>query len=198
MEEILRKGCLDSECSSLGAFLLIPSFESRFRSSIGSVVVSLKVVSSTQLNITRLSTSSAFHELSQLVDRAYNNLYYPLQCRCLCAMALETIEGQRAALQDVMRPRPDYDSAIVQALKVDENSPPLCLRFRFFWSDLLISLNTPQLMSFSNSECTYPPTPRSLFPSVSSKWCSCYNSTVSIFLSLLPSSTGPQESTGVS
>jgi hypothetical protein len=73
--------------------------------------VSLKVVSSTQLNITRTSSSFAFHELSQ-VDGAYNYLYYPLQCRWLCAMALETIEGQRAALQDVMRQRPDYDSAM--------------------------------------------------------------------------------------
>jgi hypothetical protein len=54
-------------------------------------------------------------------------------------MALETIEGQRAALQDVMRQRPDYDSAMCQALKVKENSLPLCPRFQFFWSDLLIS-----------------------------------------------------------
>jgi hypothetical protein len=73
--------------------------------------VSLKVVFSTQSNITRTSSSSAFHELSQ-VDGAYNYLYYPLQCRWLCAMALETIEGQRAALQDVMPQRPDYDSAM--------------------------------------------------------------------------------------
>jgi hypothetical protein len=90
-------------------------------------------------------------------------------------MALETIEGQRAALQDVMRQHSDYDSAICQALKVNENSLPLCPRFQFFWSDLLISLDTPQLMSFSNSECTYPPTPKSLFRFVRSKWCSWYS-----------------------
>jgi hypothetical protein len=163
------------------AFFFIPSFESRFRSSIGSVVVSLKVVSSTQLNITWTSSSSAFHELSQ-VDGAYNYLYYPLQCRWVCAMALETIEGQRAALQDVMRQRPDYDSAMCQALKAKENSLPLCPRFQFFWSDLLISLDTPQLMSFDDSECTYPPTPRSLFQSVRSKLCSC-NSFNRVYLS---------------
>jgi hypothetical protein len=66
-------------------------------------------------------------------------------------MALETIEGQRAAFQTVMRQRQDYDSAIVQALKVNENSLPLCPWFQFFRSNLLISLDTPQLMSFSNS-----------------------------------------------
>jgi hypothetical protein len=38
-------------------------------------------------------------------------------------MALETFEGQRAALQDVMRQRPDYDSAICQALKAKEKLP---------------------------------------------------------------------------
>jgi hypothetical protein len=47
-------------------------------------------------------------------------------------MALETIEEQRAALHDVMRQRPDYDSAISQALKVNEKSLPLCPRFQFF------------------------------------------------------------------
>jgi hypothetical protein len=72
-------------------------------------------------------------------------------------MALETIEGQRAALQDVMHQRPDYDSAICQALKAKENSLPLCPLFEFFWSDLLISLDTPQLMSFGDSKCTYSP-----------------------------------------
>jgi hypothetical protein len=133
--------------------------------------VSLKVVSSTQLNITRTSSSSAFHELSQ-GDGAYNYLYYPLQCRWLCAMALETIEGQRGALQDVMRQRLDYDRNMCQALKAKENSLPLCPRFHFSWSNLLISLDTPQLMSFGDSECTYPSTPRSLFRSVSSKLCS--------------------------
>jgi hypothetical protein len=90
-------------------------------------------------------------------------------------MAWETIEGQRAALQDVMRQRPDYNSAIVQALKVKENSLPLCPRFQFFWSNLSISLDISELMSFSNSECTYPETPRSLFRFVSLKWCSCYD-----------------------
>jgi hypothetical protein len=143
--------------------------------------VPLKVVSSTRLNITRTSSSSAFHELSQ-VDGAYNYLYYRLQCRWLCAMALETIEGQRAALQDVMRQRLDYDSAMCQSLKAKKNSLPLCPWFQFFWSDLLISLDTPQLMFFGDSECTYPPTPRSLFRSVRSKLCSC-NSFNRVYLS---------------
>jgi hypothetical protein len=136
--------------------------------------VCLKVVSSTQLNITISSSPSALHELTQ-VDRAYNDLYYPLQCRWLCAMALKTIEGQRAALQDVMRQRPDYDSAICQALKAKENSLPLCPRFQFFWSDLLISLDTLQRMSFGDSECIYPQTPKSFFPSVRPKWCRWYS-----------------------
>jgi hypothetical protein len=144
-------------------------------------VVSLKVVSSTRLNITWTSSSSTFHELLQ-VDGAYNYLYYPLQCRWLCAMALETIEGQRAALQDVMRQLPDYDSAMCQALKAKENSLPLCPRFQFFWSNLLISLGIPQLMSFGDSECTYLPTLRSLFRSVRSKLCSC-NSFNRVYLS---------------
>jgi hypothetical protein len=143
--------------------------------------VSLKVVSSTQLNITQTSSSSAFHELSQ-VDGAYNYLYYPLQCRWLCAVALETIDGQWAALQDVMCQRPDYDSAICQALKAKENSLQLCPRFKFFWSELLISMDTPQLMSFGDSKCTYPPTPRSLFRSLRSKLCSC-NSFNRVYLS---------------
>jgi hypothetical protein len=47
-------------------------------------------------------------------------------------MALETIEGQRAALQDVMRQHPDYNSATCQALKAKDNSLPLCPRFQFF------------------------------------------------------------------
>jgi hypothetical protein len=81
-------------------------------------------------------------------------------------MALETIEGQRAALQNVMRQRPDYDSAICQALEAKENSLPVCPRFRFFWSDLLISLDTPQLISFGDSECTYPPTEFQIFISI--------------------------------
>jgi hypothetical protein len=61
-------------------------------------------------------------------------------------MALETTARQRAARQDVMRQRPDYNTAIIQALKVNKNSLPLCPRFQFFWSDPLISLATPQLM----------------------------------------------------
>jgi hypothetical protein len=119
-------------------------------------MVSLKVVSSTQLNITRTSSSSAFHELLQ-VDGAYNYLYYPLQCRWLCAMALETIEGQRAALQDVMRQRPDYDSAMCQALKAKENS-------------------LPRSSSSSGPICSSLWTPRSSCPSV----------TVSVYIPQLP------------
>jgi hypothetical protein len=65
---------------------------------------------------------------------------------------LETIEGQWAALQDVMRQRPDYDSAIVQALDEDENSLPLCPRFLFVWSNLLIFPDIPDLMSFGKGQ----------------------------------------------
>jgi hypothetical protein len=46
-------------------------------------------------------------------------------------MALESIEGQRAALQDVVRQRPDYDSAMCHAMKAKKNSLPLCQRFYF-------------------------------------------------------------------
>ena len=70
---------------------------------------------------------------------------------------------------DVMRQRPDYDSAIVQAMDEEENSLPLWPRFQFLWSDLLISPDTPHLMSFGAGECAQPPTPKNLNRSIRSK-----------------------------
>ena len=58
-------------------------------------------------------------------------------CRWLRAIAVDTIEAQRAEIQEVVRHKGKYDSAMVQADVAKENRLPLSARFCLLWANLL-------------------------------------------------------------
>ena len=59
-------------------------------------------------------------------------------------MALEQIESQRAALQELKSHRGEYDSAITKALDDGENAFGLNSRVVVLWTDLLVDPANPQ------------------------------------------------------
>lgn len=69
------------------------------------------------------------------------------------ALALEQIESQRAALQQLKSCRGEpYDSAITQALDDSENAFGLNFKLVVLWTDLLVDPANPQ-WSVRASEC---------------------------------------------
>ena len=69
-------------------------------------------------------------------------------CRWLRAIALDTIEAQRAQIAEVVRQRGKYNSAIVSAANSDDNKLSLKYRCATLWSNMLVDVDSPSKMIF--------------------------------------------------
>lgn len=58
-------------------------------------------------------------------------------CRWLRAIAVDTIEAQRAQVREVVRHKGKYDSAMMQADRAKENKLPLTASSVVLWSNWL-------------------------------------------------------------
>ena len=70
-------------------------------------------------------------------------------CRWLRAIAVETIEAQRAEVQEIVRHKGKYESAMVQADRARENRLPLTACFVVLWANWL--QNSPEKLIFDGT-----------------------------------------------
>lgn len=59
--------------------------------------------------------------------------------RWLRAIAIETLESQRAQIAECVRQRGTYESAMVKAMDSTENRLPLTNKFTILWQNLLLA-----------------------------------------------------------